>query len=185
MSRIGKKPIAVPSGVKVAVEASSRTVRIEGPKGRLSYVHRPEVGVKWDEGSREICCTIPDSRMDDGQSRAYWGTDRARIRNMVLGVADGFKKELEIVGVGWNAQPAGKKLKLNIGYCHPIELEPPEGVQFAIAGQVVTITGPDKVAVGQFAAEVRSWRPPEPYNGKGIKYVGEQIIRKEGKAFGA
>lgn len=182
MSRIGKKPIPVPSGVKVTLDPKARNIRIDGSHGKLSYDYRPEVAVEWDESGKRIVCTIPESRLGEGQMRAYWGTVRSRIANMVKGVTDGFKTELEIVGVGWNAQTAGKKIKLNIGYCHPVELDPPAGVAFAIQGAVVTITGPDKQAVGQFAAVIRSKRPPEPYNGKGIKYVGEQIIRKEGKS---
>jgi large subunit ribosomal protein L6 len=117
--------------------------------------------------------------------RAYWGTVRARIQNMVTGVTQGYGKQLEIIGVGWNAKPQGSDLRLSIGYCHPVDLRPPPGVQFEIKGQVISITGPDKQAVGEFAAVVRSKRPPEPYNGKGIKYVDEQIIRKQGKVFGS
>ncbi len=117
--------------------------------------------------------------------RAYWGTVRSRIQNLIIGVTEGDQKKLEIVGVGWNMKPQGKTLQLNIGYCHPVDMTPPASVEFAIEGPVVTITGPDKQAVGQFAADIRSKRPPEPYNGKGIKYVGEHIIRKQGKVFGA
>ncbi|MBX3374329.1 MAG: 50S ribosomal protein L6 [Phycisphaeraceae bacterium] len=185
MSRIGKKPITVPSGVKVSLEPASRTIRAEGPQGRLAYEWRPEVTVALEDGGRRVHCTLPEAHQNSRQARAYWGTVRARINNMIDGVSKGFRKDLEVVGVGWNAQAAGSKLKLNIGYCHPIEMTPPDGVKFQIAGQVITITGPDRQAVGQFAAVVRSKRPPEPYNGKGIKYSNEQIIRKEGKAFGS
>jgi large subunit ribosomal protein L6 len=122
--------------------------------------------------------------MKIGQYRAYWGTVRSRIENLILGVTEGFTRRLEVVGVGWNAQAQGNALRLNVGYCLPVDLTPPDGVEFAIKGPMITITGPDKQAVGQFAAEIRSKRPPEPYNGKGIKYVGEQIIRKQGKVFG-
>jgi large subunit ribosomal protein L6 len=104
---------------------------------------------------------------------------------MIVGVTEGYSKQLEIIGVGWNAQAQGKTLRLNIGFCHPVDLMPPQGVEFAVQNNVVTINGPDKQAVGQFAANVRAVRPPEPYNGKGIKYTGEQIIRKQGKVFGS
>lgn len=185
MSRIGKKPIQVPSGVKVNLDPGTRTITIEGSKGKLSYVWRPEVSVAWDEDEKQIVCSIPESRMTDRQMRAYWGTVRARIDNMIKGTTEGFTKKLEIIGVGWNAQAQGKMLRLNVGYCHPVDLTPPESVQFNVEGPTVTITGPDKQAVGQFAAVVRSKRPPEPYNGKGIKYADETIIRKQGKVFGA
>jgi large subunit ribosomal protein L6 len=185
MSRIGKKPITVPSSVKISLDPKTRTVSVEGPKGKLSYVHRPEVAVSWDESEKRITCSIPEDVLNIRQMRAYWGTVRACIQNMITGVTDGYTKKLEIVGVGWNAKPQGKTLQLNIGYCHPIELTPPDGVEFAVNAQVITITGADKQAVGQFAAVVRSKRKPEPYNGKGIKYVGEHIIRKQGKVFGA
>ena len=185
MSRIGKKPIAVPAGVKVSLDPKARSITAEGPKGKLSYVYRPEVTVTWDESEKRITCTIPAAQMKLGEIRAYWGTVRARIGNMITGVTDGYQKQLEVIGVGWNAKPQGKTLQLNVGYCHPVELTPPAGVEFAIAGPVITISGADKQAVGQFAAVIRSKRPPEPYNGKGIKYTGEQIIRKQGKVFGS
>jgi large subunit ribosomal protein L6 len=185
MSRIGKKPIAVPSGVKVSLDPKTQTIHVEGSKGKLSYAYRPEVKVTWDEGEKSITCSIPEEKMTVRQMRAYWGTVRSRIQNMILGVTDGFTKKLEINGVGWNAKPLGKQIQLNVGYCHPVNLTPPPGVEFVIEGNTVTISGPDKQAVGQFAAEVRSKRPPEPYNGKGIKYIDEIIIRKQGKVFGA
>ena len=185
MSRIGKKPITVPPGVSVRLDPKKRTIDVEGPKGKLSYVYRPEVTVNWDESEKRIACSIPETAMASGQMRAYWGTVRARIQNMITGVTEGYQKKLEIIGVGWNAKPQGKTLQLNVGYCHPVDMTPPPFVEFAVEGAVVTITGPDKQAVGQFAADVRSKRPPEPYNGKGIKYVGERIIRKQGKVFGS
>jgi large subunit ribosomal protein L6 len=185
MSRIGKKPIAVPSGVKVALDTKTRTISIEGPKGKLSYVYRPEVTVTWDEGEKAIVCSIPEEQMTIRQMRAFWGTVRSRIENMITGVTQGYAKKLEIIGVGWNAKPQGKNLQLNVGYCHPVDLPAPQGVEFAVEGNTITVSGADKQAVGQFAAEIRSKRPPEPYNGKGIKYVDEIIIRKQGKVFGA
>lgn len=185
MSRIGKKPIQVPSGVKVSLDPKKRTIEVDGPKGKLSWSWRPEVDVSWDEGESCITCSIPEDQMSAGQMRAYWGTTRACISNMIQGVAEGYSKKLEVVGVGWNAKPKGTSIELNIGYCHPIVLEPPAGVEYAIENQIITITGADKQAVGQFAAVIRSKRKPEPYNGKGIKYTDEIIIRKQGKVFGA
>jgi len=185
MSRIGKKAIPVPAGVKIAVDAKSHTINIEGPKGKLRYAYRPEVSVVWSEPERKLTCTVPEARAEDRQTRAYWGTVRARIATMVKGVTEGYTKSLEVVGVGWSPQAAGKKLKLNIGFCHPVEMAPPESVNVAVAQQIITITGPDKQLVGQFAANVRAVRPPEPYNGKGIKYTDEVIQRKAGKVFGS
>jgi large subunit ribosomal protein L6 len=185
MSRIGKKPVTVPEGVKISIDPGTRTITAEGPRGRLSYVYRPEVAVTWDENEKTIACSMPEAQMKVRQMRAYWGTVRARIGAMIVGVSEGYQKRLEVIGVGWNAQAQGKSLRLNVGYCLPLEMTPPEGVEFAINGNVITVSGPDKQAVGQFAAEIRSRRPPEPYNGKGIKYAGEQIIRKQGKVFGA
>ena len=185
MSRIGKQPITVPAGVKVSLDPKKCAINVEGPKGKLSYIHRPEVTVTWEEGEQRIVCTIPAERMKIGQMRAYWGTVRSRIQNMITGVTEGYTKILEIEGVGWNAKQQGKKLQLNIGFCHPVDMDPPAGVEFAIDRNVITITGSDKQAVGQFAANVRSKRPPEPYKGKGIRYRGEFIIRKQGKVFGS
>jgi large subunit ribosomal protein L6 len=185
MSRIGKKPVTVPAGVKISLDPNRGVINVEGPKGKLSYEYRPEVAVRWDESEKRITFSIPDSAQDDKEQLAYWGTVRARVQCMVDGVTKGYLKKLEVVGVGWNAQAQGKTLRLNIGFCHPVDMAAPPGVEFAVANNIITITGPDKHAVGQFAANVRAKRPPEPYNGKGIKYVGETIIRKEGKVFGA
>ncbi|MHC5113515.1 MAG: 50S ribosomal protein L6 [Planctomycetota bacterium] len=185
MSRIGKKPITVPSGVKISLDPKACSINIEGSKGKLSYEYRPEVNVTWEEGENRIVCVITEEQAKSGQLRAYWGTVRSNIQNMITGVTDGFTKKLEVIGAGWNAKPQGKTLQLNVGYCHPVDMTPPPSVEFAVENQIITITGPDKQAVGQFAAEIRSKRPPEPYNGKGIKYLGEQIIRKQGKVFGS
>jgi large subunit ribosomal protein L6 len=185
MSRIGKKPIPVPSAAKISINASTRQIDIEGPKGKLSFVHRPEVTVTWDEDEKQVVCAIPENKMNLGQMRAYWGTTRSIIQNMIQGVSEGYEKKLEIIGVGWNAQKQGQGIRLNIGFCHPVDLEPPKGVEVNVDGPRVIITGPDKQAVGQFAAVIRSKRKPEPYNGKGIKYMDEIIIRKQGKVFGA
>ena len=185
MSRIGKKPITVPSGVKVTLDPKARTIRVEGPKGKLSYTYRPEVAVAWDESEHRIICSIPPEQMRVGQMRAYWGTTRARIENMIVGVTQGFTKKLEVVGVGWGAKAMGKLIELNVGHCHPIRVPVPEGIEVGVEGQIVTISGADRQVVGQLAAQVRSARPPEPYNGKGIKYLDEVIIRKQGKVFGS
>lgn len=185
MSRIGKQPVSVPDNVKVNLDPSTRTITVDGPKGKLSYVWRPEVTVTWDEDEKQIVCSVPENQMNVRKIRAFWGTVRSRIENLIKGTTDGFEKKLEIIGVGWNAQPQGKTLRLNIGYCHPVDLTPPDTVEFGVEGQFITVKGPDKQAVGQFAADIRSKRPPEPYNGKGIKYTDEIIIRKQGKVFGA
>lgn len=185
MSRIGKKPLAVPSGVKVKHDPAQRTIAVEGPKGKMQYRYVPDVSVNWDESSKEISCAIAEARMDDGQTRAHWGTTRSRIAGMIDGVTKGYTRKLEVVGVGWNAKLQGKNIQLNVGYSQPVVLPVPDGVTAVIEGAVITITGYDKQAVGQFAAEIRSKRKPEPYNGKGIKYSDEVIIRKQGKAFGA
>ena len=185
MSRIGKKPVSVPNGVRVTIDPQTRTVSVEGPKGKLSMTHRPEVSVTWEEGENRVICTIPQAQLRDGQMRAYWGLTRALIDNMITGVTEGYVKKLEIVGVGWGAKLQGKQLQLNVGYCQPRMMTVPDILDVAVEKDVITIRGSDKQAVGQFAARVRKQRPPEPYNGKGIKYAGEQIIRKQGKVFGS
>tara|TARA_Y100000590_G_scaffold462655_1_gene627342 strand:+ start:18 stop:578 length:561 start_codon:yes stop_codon:yes gene_type:complete len=185
MSRIGKKTIAIPSGVEVKVNAGNRSIDVKGPKGNLTFEWREEISVTHDEEQKNISCAIADNTEATRQANALWGTTRSRIANMVEGTANGFTKKLNIVGVGWNAQAQGQKIVLNIGYCHPVELQAPDGVSFEVEkGTAVTITGADKQAVGQFAAVIRSKREPEPYNGKGIMYHDEVIIRKAGKAFG-
>ena len=185
MSRIGKQPIAIPSGVEVKLDTTGRSVAIKGPKGNLSFDWRPEVEVIHDQDSKQISCLIAGDIEETRQARALWGTTRSCISNMVEGVDKGFTKKLNIVGVGWNAQAQGQKIVLNIGYCHSVDLQAPDGVTFEVEkGTKITITGADKQAVGQFAAVIRSKRKPEPYNGKGIMYHDEVIIRKAGKAFG-
>lgn len=183
MSRIGRKPIEVPKNVKVGV--SGRTISIEGPKGTLKMEHRPEVGVKWDDAAKKIHVTVDaDKVADDRALRAYWGTTRALLDNMVEGVTKGYEKKLEVVGVGWTAALQGKNLSLKVGFANRIEVPIPQGLTVAVDKQLVTITGADKQQVGHFAATVRAKRKPEPYNGKGIKYLEEVIQRKQGKAFG-
>ena len=185
MSRIGKQAIAVPSGVEVKVNATNRSIDVKGPKGNLTFDWREEVDVKLDDETKQICCSLADGDDATRQARALWGTTRSRINNMVKGVTKGFTKKLKIVGVGWNAKEQGTTVVLSIGYCHTVDLPAPDGVAFEIEkGTQITITGADKQAVGQFAANIRSKREPEPYNGKGIMYHDEVIIRKAGKAFG-
>lgn len=183
MSRIGKKPIEVPAKVKVSL--SGNTITIEGPKGTLSFEHRPEVSVNWDEGEKSITVSIDEKDMKNKPVRAYWGTTRALINNMITGVLEGYEKKLEVVGVGWTANVAGQKLALKVGYANVVEVNIPTGVNVQVDKQTVTINGTDKQAVGQFAAEVRAVRKPEPYNGKGIKYTDEVIKKKQGKQFGS
>ncbi len=186
MSRIGKQPVTVPAGVKISLNPGKRRIEISGPKGTLSLIHRPEVSVTWDESEKRVVCTIPAERLSDGQHRAYWGMTRSLLANMIAGVTTGYTRKLEVVGVGWQAKLAGKTLTLNVGYADPVVLTVPDGVTCEIANNtMITISGPDKQLVGQFAAMIRSQRKPEPYNGKGIKYSDEVITRKQGKAFGS
>ncbi|MDX9911154.1 MAG: 50S ribosomal protein L6 [Phycisphaerales bacterium] len=183
MSRIGKKPVSVPGNVKVSVASSG--VTIEGPKGSLTMKPRPEVKIAWNQDEKSLAVTIDEKDSDNRFVRAYWGLTRAMLANMVKGVTEGYTKSLEIVGVGWGAQLAGKQLKLQLGFAAPVLVDIPESVKVSVDKQIVKIEGADKQAVGQFAAVVRSKRKPEPYNGKGVKYTDEVIRRKEGKKFGA
>ena len=188
MSRIGKKPILVPGNCKVAVNASTREVAITGPKGEtLKVAYRPEVSVAWNEKDRHILVTTDMAKLEEGNRKAFWGTTRANINNCIKGVTDGYSEKLEVVGVGYSVKIVGKNLDLNLGYANVISLPIPQGVKIDIAtegGIFVTISGADRQRVGEFAAAIRSKRKPEPYNGKGIKYAGETIIRKQGKATG-
>jgi len=185
MSRIGKQSITIPSGVEVKLNANDRSINVKGPKGNLSFGWRSEVSVKHNEEDKQICCAIADGTEENRVARALWGTTRSCINNMVEGVSKGFTKKLKIVGVGWNAKAQGQTIILSIGFCHTVDIDAPDGVTFEIEkGVAITITGADKQAVGQFAALIRSKREPEPYNGKGIMYHDETIIRKAGKAFG-
>jgi len=182
MARIGRKPVPVPATVKVAIADS--TIEIEGPKGKLSFTHRPSIGVAFDEAGQQILVTRQD---DERTNRALHGLTRSLVANMVQGVTSGYTKKLEIVGVGYQAQlKKANTLALQVGYANQVVLESPEGVTVTVPDAThITISGPDKQAVGQFAAEVRKVRPPEPYKGKGIRYEGEFVRRKAGKAFGS
>ena len=183
MSRIARKPVMIPSGVKVAVNAAARTVNLEGPKGKLSLTYRPEVGVKVDGSTLEV--TMDPAIVDVGGNRAFWGTTRALIATGIEGVLKGYERKLEIVGVGWGARVQGKKLVLTVGFANTLDVAIPDGLKVEVNQTMVTVSGPDKQAVGEFASRCRAKRKPEPYNGKGIKYVDEVIQRKQGKAFGS
>ena len=176
MSRIGKKPVAMPSGVSANVEGQTLTVK--GPKGTLSMqVMDDLVSYAIEEGQIRVK-PVNDSQ----RSRAAWGMQRTNVQNLVTGVTEGFSKVLEITGVGYRAQAQGKNLKLQLGYSHDVNYAVPEGVEVKTPDNTtVEISGIDKQKVGQVAAEIRRWRKPEPYKGKGIKYRGEYIFRKEGK----
>lgn len=183
MSRIARKPVMIPAGVKVAVHPATRTVNFEGPKGKLSMTYRPEVGVKLEGAIVEV--TMDPAIVDLGSNRAFWGTTRALIATAVEGVLKGYEKKLEIVGVGWGAKVQGKKLVLTVGFANTLDVAIPDGVKVEVVQMMITVTGPDKQAVGEFASKCRAKRKPEPYNGKGIKYTTEVIQRKQGKAFGS
>ncbi|PSR32140.1 MAG: 50S ribosomal protein L6 [Sulfobacillus benefaciens] len=175
MSRIGKMPIMVPAGVEVAVEGQH--VRVKGPKGTLERTLRPNVQVSIAEGRIEI---LPVD--ESGEARAQWGLSRSLVANMVDGVSKGFRRHLELAGVGYRASKQGSKLVLTVGYSHPVEIEPPEGIDFEVPNPTnVFVNGYDKETVGAVAAKIRGVRPPEPYKGKGIHYKDEKIIRKVGK----
>jgi large subunit ribosomal protein L6 len=182
MSRIGRKPIPVPPAVKISIVDS--TIQVEGPKGTLRYTHRPEIDVVFDEAGRQIVVTRHD---DERVNRSLHGLTRSLVANMVEGVTTGYTRKLEIVGVGYQAQlKKANTLALQVGFANQIVLEAPSGVTVAVPDPThLIISGPDKHAVGQFAAVVRKVRPPEPYKGKGIRYEGEFVRRKAGKAFGS
>ena len=176
MSRIGKKPVPMPAGVTANVEGQVLTVK--GPKGRLSMQLLDDL-VKYEVGEGEIRVT---PLTDAQRNRAAWGMTRTNVQNLVTGVTEGFTKVLEITGVGYRAQAQGRNLRLQLGYSHDVNYALPEGVDVKTPDQnTVEISGIDKQKVGQVAAEIRRWRKPEPYKGKGIKYRGEYIFRKEGK----
>jgi large subunit ribosomal protein L6 len=175
MSRIGNKPVVVPSGITAAVEG--QTVKIKGPKGALSAVLHDDVAVKLEGGRIRV-----DPRSDTKRARSQWGTSRTLIANLIAGVTKGFEERLEISGVGYRAAVQGKNLQLALGYSHDIVYPIPEGITIATPRPVeIVISGSDRQKVGQVAAEIRDYRPPEPYKGKGIKYAAERIFRKEGK----
>ncbi|MBQ9768937.1 MAG: 50S ribosomal protein L6 [Clostridia bacterium] len=176
MSRIGRKPITIPAGVEVKVDGSKVTVK--GPKGTLENTFKPEMAIAVE--GNEIVVTRPS---DNKEHRSLHGLTRTLIANMVQGVTEGFKKELQVNGVGYRVQKQGKDLVMNLGFSHNVVMPEVDGITIEVPGpNSIIISGPDKQKVGQFAAEVREKRPPEPYKGKGIKYIDEHIRRKEGKA---
>ncbi|MDR3255197.1 MAG: 50S ribosomal protein L6 [Synergistaceae bacterium] len=178
MSRIGRKPVPLPKGVDVKIEA--REVTVKGSKGTLSFGFMPDISVSFDGGQLSVI-----RKNDQKNVKAAHGMTRAILSNMVVGVNHGFEKVLEIIGVGYRAQMQGKNLVLALGFSHPVEVVPPDGIELAVEGPTkVIVRGIDKQLVGQTAANIRGYRPPEPYKGKGIRYVGEYVIRKAGKAGG-
>jgi large subunit ribosomal protein L6 len=175
MSRIGKKAVAVPSGVTANVEG--QTVKVKGPKGALQVVLHDDVTAKMDKGGIKL-----DPRFETKRARSLWGTSRTLVNNLIAGVTKGFEEKLEITGVGFRAAVQGKTLNLQLGYSHDINFAIPEGIAIVTTKPTeIVVTGIDKQKVGQVAAEIRGFRPPEPYKGKGVKYTGEYIFRKEGK----
>ena len=176
MSRIGRLPIAVPSGVDVTIDGRQLTVK--GPKGTLSRELHPDISV-----SREDTSLVVTRPTEQKTHKQLHGLTRTLVNNMVIGVTDGYRKGLEITGVGYRAALNGSKLTLNLGYSHPIEIDPPEGISFEVENPTrLAVVGIDKELVGQIAAQVRATRKPEPYKGKGVRYAGEQVRRKAGKA---
>ena len=178
MSRIGKQPVPIPNGVEVKVE-DGPAVSVKGPKGKLSTTFDADMSITLEDG--QVIVSRPS---DERHHRALHGLTRALINNMVVGVSDGFSKVLEIEGTGYRAEEQGKGLKMELGFSHSIVVEPPPDVSFLVEerGKVVTVSGIDKQVVGQVAADIRKLRPPEPYKGKGVRYRGEYVRRKAGKA---
>jgi large subunit ribosomal protein L6 len=175
MSRIGKKAIAIPAGVTVTVEG--QTVTVKGPKGQLAWTVAEEIDVKQENG--EIALT---KRGEGQRAQAMWGLSRSLVANMVTGVTTGFERTLELVGVGYRAAMKGNALSLQLGFSHDVDIPAPQGISFAVPKQTeIRISGIDKQAVGELTARIRRIRPPEPYKGKGVRYAGEQVRRKEGK----
>src|SRR5215467_1461994 len=175
MSRVGKKPVPIPSGVTAVVEG--QTVKVKGPKGAMSLVLHNDVEAKVDKGEVKV-----DPRAETKRARAMWGTYRSLLANVMEGVTKGFERKLEITGVGYRAAVQGKTLQVQLGFSHDVNFPIPEGIAIATPKPTeIVVTGMDKQKVGHVAAEIRGFRPPEPYKGKGVKYVNEYIFRKEGK----
>ncbi len=175
MSRIGKRIIAVPKGVTVTLDG--QTVSVKGPKGQMSWTVIDDVVITHENGELTLA-----PRDDSQRARSMWGLSRTLVGNMVQGVTDGFERKLELVGVGYRAALKGEALSLQLGFSHDVEVAPPSGVTFAVPKQTeITISGIDKQAVGEIASKIRRLRPPEPYKGKGVRYAGEKVRRKEGK----
>ena len=177
MSRIGRLPVAVPNGVQVNVQGSN--VHVKGPKGELKRSFSPQIDIAMEDGH-----VVVKRKSDDAVERALHGTTRAVIANMIHGVSSGFETQLQVEGVGYRAEMQGKDLALFVGYSHPVKVVPPTGISFEVdqKTRIIKVMGYDREVVGQTAAEIRGVRPPEPYHGKGIRYFGEKIRRKAGKA---
>jgi large subunit ribosomal protein L6 len=177
VSRIGRLPVAVPNGVQVNVQGSN--VHVKGPKGELKRTFSPQIEIAMEDGH-----VVVKRKSDNAAERALHGTTRAVIANMIHGVSSGFEVQLQVEGVGYRAELQGKDLALFVGYSHPVKMEPPGGISFEVdqKTRIIKVQGYDREVVGQTAAEIRGVRPPEPYHGKGIRYVGEKIRRKAGKA---
>ena len=175
MSRIGKKPVQMPQGVTATV--NGQTVTAKGPKGELNFVVNDEVLVKFEDNQIAV-----EPRDQTKTARSKWGMSRTQIVNILQGVKDGFERKLEITGVGYRAAMQGKNLQLSLGFSHEVVYQTPQGITISVPKPTeITVSGIDKQQVGQVAAEIREYRPPEPYKGKGVKYAGEKIVRKEGK----
>jgi len=174
MSRVGKKPILIPENVEVKIEGQN--VTIKGPKGELSREIRPEIKVEVKENKIFVTPQIEAQK-----TKAFWGLTRALIANMIKGVAEGYEKKLEIEGLGFRVSLEGDNLVLQVGFTHPIKIKAPQGIKFLVEKNIITVLGADKELVGQTSAKIRKIKPPEPYKGKGIKYLGEVIRRKVGK----
>lgn len=177
MSRIGKMPVTLPKGVQVDIHGN--TVKVKGPKGEMTRTFPENIAIEMKDG--QIVVIRPS---EERTTRALHGTTRALIHNMVVGVSDGFAKVLQIEGVGYRAEMKGKQLVMALGYSHPVAVDPPTGIAFVVdeKAKTITVSGMDRELVGQVTADIRKWRPPEPYKGKGLRYMGEKVRRKAGKA---
>jgi large subunit ribosomal protein L6 len=177
VSRIGRSPISVPAGVEVTINGPR--VRVKGPKGELSRTFHPDISIKLSDGQLRV-----SRPTDQRHHRALHGLSRALLNNMVVGVSEGFEKVLEVVGVGYRAEMQGSSLSLSLGFSHPVVIDPPQDVEFSVETRTkrIIVSGIDKELVGQLAADIRKLRPPEPYKGKGVRYLGEHVRRKAGKA---
>jgi len=174
MSRIGKKPIDIPTGTEIKIE--KREFKVKGPKGELGFQVRPEIAVAVKDN--QIIVSIKE---ETKQSNAFWGLTRSLIFNAVKGVTEGYEKQLEIQGVGYKARIEGEDLVLEVGFSHLVNIKKPEGIEFSVLKNIITVSGANKQLVGETSAQIRAVRPPEPYKGKGIRYLGEEVIRKVGK----
>lgn len=179
MSRIGKQPVSIPNGVNVQI--NGRAIQIDGPKGKLNWEHHPKMKVEFDQDSKSIKVTRPN---DERENRALHGLTRSLIANMVEGVTNGFEKRLKVEGIGYQARLDQKTVVLTVGYAHTVDVTAPDGVDVEVPDPTtIVVRGADKQKVGQYAAEIRKARKPEPYKGKGVRYENEQVRRKEGKSF--